>query len=163
MADNDKEVLTREGKANIEKKLQHLIDVEKPRALADLNLARSQGDLSENADYDAARERVQELETEINRLQFTLDHSIILDEGSVRSSDLHTCRLGGGKITVKNIEKGTSETFTIVGSAEADPLNGKISNTCPVAIAVLGHRAGDTVEVQVKTPYSLLIERIEEN
>ena len=143
MADNDKEVLTREGKANIEKKLQHLIDVEKPRALADLNLARSQGDLSENADYDAARERVQELETEINRLQFTLDHSIILDEGSVRSSDLHTCRLGGGKITVKNIEK--------------------ISNTCPVAIAVLGHRAGDTVEVQVKTPYSLLIERIEEN
>lgn len=163
MADNDKEVLTKEGKANIEKKLQRLINVEKPRALADLNLARSQGDLSENADYDAARERVQELETEINRLQFTLDHCIILDEGAVKAGDLHTCRLGGGLITVKNIEKGTTEKFTIVGSAEADPLNGKISNTCPVAIAVLGHRAGDTVEVQVKVPYSLVIESIEEN
>lgn len=161
MADNDKEILTKEGKANIEKKLQRLINIEKPRALSDLNLARSQGDLSENADYDAARERVQELETEINRLQFTLDHSIVLDEESVKAGDLHTCRLGGGKITVKNLEKDTTETFTIVGSAEADPLNGKISNTCPVALAVLGHREGDTVEVQVKVPYSLVIEKIE--
>ena len=163
MADNDKEVLTKEGKENIEKKLNHLINVEKPRALSDLNLARSQGDLSENADYDAARERVQELETEIKKLQYTLDHCIVLDDGDVKAGDLHTCRLGGGKITVKNIEKGTVETFSIVGSAEADPLNGKISNTCPVAIAVLGHRAGDMVEVQVKTPYSLVIENIEEN
>lgn len=162
MADNEKEVLTKEGKEAIERKLDKLINIEKPKALADLNLARSQGDLSENADYDAAREKVQELETEINRLQYTLDHCVVLEDGDVAADAMHTCRLGGGKITVKNIEKGTINVFTIVGSAEADPLHGKISNTCPVAIAVLGHRAGDTVEVPVKVPYSLLIEKIED-
>lgn len=163
MADNNKEILTKEGKEAIEKKLAQLIDVEKPRALSDLNLARSQGDLSENADYDSARDRLQELESEINRLQYTLDHAVILEADAVSATDLKTCRLGGGKITVLNIEKNTRSTFTIVGSAEADPLQGKISNTCPVAIAVLGHRAGDTVEVEVSKPYSMLIESVEEN
>lgn len=163
MNDNDKEVLTKEGKAAIEKRLAQLINVEKPRALSDLNLARSQGDLSENADYDTARDRLQELETEINRLQYTLDHATVLEEGALSATDLKTCRLGGGKITVLNIEKNTRTTFTIVGSAEADPLQGKISNTCPVALAVLGHRAGDTVEVDAIKPYSMIIENVEEN
>ncbi len=163
MNDNDKEVLTKAGKAAIEKKLAQLIDVEKPRALSDLNLARSQGDLSENADYDSARDRLQEIETEINRLQYTLDHATILDDAALSATDLKTCRLGGGKITVLNISKNTRTTFTIVGSAEANPLQGKISNTCPVALAVLGHRAGDTVEVDAVKPYSMLIENVEEN
>lgn len=158
--ENEKEILTREGKANLESRLKQLIEIDKPKALSDLNLARSQGDLSENADYDAARERVQEIETEINRIQYALDHSIVLDEGSIKGQE-NICRLGSGKITVKNLTKGTVSTFMIVGSSEASPLEGKISNSCPVALAILGHHVGDIVEVKAKIPYQLVIEKIE--
>jgi transcription elongation factor GreA len=153
---NNENILTKKGKEELETKLDNLVNVEKPKALADLNLARSQGDLSENADYDAAREKCQQIETEISRIQYVLDHCTIVENtGSGK-----TCRLGGDKITVKNISNDTVYSFTIVGSAEADPMTGKISNTCPVAQAVLGHAEGDTVTVQVKKPYQLLISKI---
>ena len=73
MADNSI-VLTRKGKEELEAKLLNLKENEKPKALADLNLARSQGDLSENADYDAAREKCPQIESEITYIQYTLDH-----------------------------------------------------------------------------------------
>ena len=85
---------------------------------------------------------------------------IVLDEGSIKGQE-NICRLGSGKITVKNLTKGTVSTFMIVGSSEASPLEGKISNSCPVALAILGHRVGDIVEVKAKIPYQLVIEKIE--
>lgn len=156
MADN--QIITKQGKEDLQKKLDNLINVVKPKALADLNLARSQGDLSENADYDAARERTQEIESEINRIQYTLDHATVVDNEDTTGPK--TCRLGGGKIYARNTTTGKEYSFTIVGSAEADPLIGKISNTCPVALAVLGHVVGDVVKVDVKNPYELSIEKI---
>ncbi|MFA6862074.1 MAG: transcription elongation factor GreA [Bacilli bacterium] len=149
-------ILTKNGKKDLEDKLNLLINTEKPKALADLNLARSQGDLSENADYDAAREKTQEIETEISRIQYILDHCTVLED----SKKGNTARLGGGAITVKNIATGKEYTFVIVGSAEADPIKEKISNTCPVAQAVLNHTVGETVTVQVAKPYGLLIKKI---
>ncbi len=149
-------ILTKNGKKELEDKLNDLINNEKPKALADLNLARSQGDLSENADYDAAREKCQEIETEITKIQYVLDHCTIIAD----TKKGNTARLGGGLISVKNISTNKEYSFTIVGSVEADPLTGKISNTCPVAQAVLNHPAGDTVKVNVAKPYELLIEKI---
>jgi transcription elongation factor GreA len=153
---NNENILTKKGKEDLESKLSNLINVEKPKALSDLNLARSQGDLSENADYDAAREKCQQIETEISKISYILDHSSIIES----TDGAKTCRLGGDPITVKNISTKQEFTFTIVGSAEADPINGKISNTCPVAQAVIGHCEGNTVTVPVKIPYELLIKKI---
>jgi transcription elongation factor GreA len=153
---NNENILTKKGKEDLESKLSNLINVEKPKALSDLNLARSQGDLSENADYDAAREKCQQIETEISKISYILDHSSIIES----TDGAKTCRLGGGPITVKNISTKQEYTFTIVGSAEADPINGKISNTCPVAQAVIGHCEGNTVTVPVKNPYELQIKKI---
>ncbi len=149
-------VLTRKGKEELEAKLLNLKENEKPKALAELNLARSQGDLSENADYDAAREKCQRIESEISNIQYTLDHCTIVEN----TSGGKTCRLGGGEITAKNLSTNDIYVFTIVGSAEADPAHGKISNTCPVAQAVLNHQVGDTVVVKAQNVYSLLIEKV---
>ena len=146
MADNSI-VLTRKGKEELEAKLLNLKENEKPKALADLNLARSQGDLSENADYDAAREKCQQIESEITNIQYTLDHCTIVEN----TTGGKTCRLGGGEITAKNLSTNETYVFTIVGSAEADPANGKIS---------LGHQIGDTVTINAKTSYPLLIEKV---
>jgi transcription elongation factor GreA len=156
MAEN--EILTKQGKIDLEKKLQNLVNVEKPKALADLNLARSQGDLSENADYDAAREKTQEIESEINQIQYTLDHATVIENENKDGSK--SAKLGGDKIYATDVENGKKFEFFIVGSAEADPANGKISNTCPVALAILGHAVGDVVTVAVKKPYQLKINKI---
>jgi hypothetical protein len=90
MAEN--EILTKQGKIDLEKKLQNLVNVEKPKALADLNLARSQGDLSENADYDAAREKTQEIESEINQIQYTLMQIMMLPVKRHRRLNLRSIR-----------------------------------------------------------------------
>ena len=153
---NNENVLTAEGRQSLAAKLNNLVDIEKPKALADLNLARSQGDLSENADYDAARERCQEIESEINRIQYVLDHCVVIES----SKNNKKVSLGGEKVTIKDIERNKVTSFYIVGSAEADPLNGKFSNTCPVAQACLGHVVGDTVMIHVKKPYEVIIEKI---
>lgn len=151
------EKITKQGKHDLEERLKQLTSVEKPKVMEDLNLARSQGDLSENADYDAAREKLQTIETEISRIQYTLDHATIIED--VKGGD-RICKIGGECIHTTNLSTGKTYSFVIVGSAEAKPSEGKISNTCPVALAVLGKEAGDEVEVDVKNPYTLRIDRI---
>lgn len=149
--------LTKQGKLDLENRLQELTNVEKPRVMEDLNLARSQGDLSENADYDAARDKLQTIETEIQRIQYTLDHATIVED--VEGGD-HVAKLGGDRIYATNLDTGKKYDFVIVGSAEAKPHEGKISNTCPVALAVIGKTEGDVVEVLVEKPYKLRIDKI---
>jgi len=156
MAENQ-EVLTRKGKEDLLKRLDELVNVEKPKILSDLNLARSQGDLSENADYDAALAKAQEIENEINRIRYTLDHALIIDNEQVNSQ---FAKLGGEKVTVRNLSTGKDYSFFIVGEIEANPSEGKISNTSPVAQAVLGHSVGEKVEVRVANPYEMEILKI---
>lgn len=155
MANNETK-LTKQGKIDLETRLKELLEVEKPRVMDDLNLARSQGDLSENADYDAARDKLQTIEREISKIQYTLDHAVIVE---VVEDGGHVAKLGGEPITVTNLSNGKQYTFTIVGSAEAKPTS-KISNTCAVAKAVLGKTEGETVLVEVEHPYELRIDKI---
>lgn len=158
MADNTN-VLTRKGKEDLEAKLDNLLKVEQPKAFAELNFARSQGDLSENNDYDAAREKTEAIKSEIARIQYILDHCTIIEENN--DTGVKTARLGGGLITVENLDNHQKYSFTIVGSVEADPVNQKISNTSPVALAILGHKVGDTVTVKVRKPYEMKIVSID--
>lgn len=154
----EREKITQKGKDEKIARLKQLTEVEKPAILAKLNAAREQGDLSENADYDAAREKAQEIEAEIQRIQYTLDHVEVIEGNSLSDDVAH---LGGGAITVQNLSNGSTYTFTIVGPSEAKPI-AKISNNSPVALAVIGHKAGDEVEVEVEKPYKLKIIKIGE-
>ena len=151
--------ITKKGKQELEEKLKNLIEVEQPKAFAELNFARSQGDLSENNDYDAARDKTEAIKAEIARIQYILDHHTIINEDD--NNGTKVARLGGSAITVENLNTHVTYKFTIVGSVEADPINGKISNTCPVAQAIIGKKIGDEVTVPVKNPYTMKIIDIE--
>lgn len=151
-------ILTKKGKEELENKLKNLVEVEQPKAFEELNFARSQGDLSENNDYDAAREKTEAIKTEIARITYILDHCEVIEEDTNANSAI--VRMGAYEITVKNLSTGKEYKFSIVGSAEADPVHEKISNTCPVAQAILGKKVGDVVTIQTKNPYELEITNI---
>lgn len=157
-----KSVITKKGKEELIRRLEELTTVIKPAVLEELNLARSQGDLSENADYSAAKERSREIDEEITKIRYTLDHSILVEETS--SSGKKVCRLGGEKITIETVKakdvKQFTRTFVIVGEIEANPSEGKISNTCPIAQAVLGHGEGEIVDIEANVPYKVKITHI---
>ena len=117
MAEN-KNVLTKQGKEDLLKRLEELTTVIKPAVLEELNLARSQGDLSENADYSAAKERSREVDEEISKIRHVLDHSIVLDGEQEKFDGKKICRLGGDKITVETVK-----------SANIKPRNDKNNTT----------------------------------
>ncbi|MBQ8142513.1 MAG: GreA/GreB family elongation factor [Bacilli bacterium] len=149
-------ILTQKGKIEKEERLRHLIDVELPKADEELNFARSQGDLSENADYDAANAKRKAIAAEIENIKDILDHCTVIDDAEDEGG-VKTVRLGGGEIKVVNLDTKVEYHFSLVGSVESDPLNKKISNVSPVGQAVIGHKVGDIVEVKVKKPYKLKI------
>ena len=158
MADSEKIELTKEGKVRLEEELENLKNVEKPRILESLEAARNQGDLSENADYDAARDKQRQVEERIQTIQYTLDHCVIIEE----EEDPDTAHLGGGLITVRYLENDRVFSVHIVGSAEADPLHNYISNKSELAAALIGHKAGDTITIKgPKKEYQAVIESID--
>lgn len=135
--------LTAEGVENLRHELNYLVSVKRPALAERLHRAIQQGDLSENADYIAAKEEQGFLEGRIQRIEAMLRNAAIIEENS--PSDGVAL---GSRVTV--IEEGAqeTETFRIVGPAEADPTNGKVSNESPLGRALLGHRVGDTVTVE---------------
>ena len=135
MTDKKAVYLTREGYEDAKKELDYLINVKRPENIIAIKEARALGDLSENADYDAARNEQAELEDKIKKLQAIIDIS--------------TDKVGVGntvKISYLDDPDDTDE-YKIVGSQEADPFESKISNESPIAMALLGHKVGDTVSV----------------
>ena len=152
---DEKLLITKKGLDEKKARLKELQEVIKPAALAELNLARSQGDLSENADFDAASKRTQEIENEINQIQYIIDHSTLVEETLG-----NTVRLGG-KVKIQNLSNNDIYDLLIVGSSEAKPLKNEISNKSPIAQAILGKRIGDEVEVNAKVPYIAKIIEIE--
>ncbi len=147
---NDKKYqLTKEGKARLEEELSYITGEKREEIIVALQEARSQGDLSENADYDAARDAQAQNEARIREIEHILkNHSIIVDTDDVNSISL------GKTVTfefLKGGKSGSEETFSIVGSVEADPFTGKISNESPLAIALLGHKVGDKVKFNSPT------------
>ncbi|MBN2849386.1 MAG: transcription elongation factor GreA, partial [Erysipelotrichaceae bacterium] len=121
--------------------------------IEDLQAARAQGDLSENADYDAARDRQARVEARIRELEMMLNNIEIIDD-KMRGSKVVKL---GAKIVILDLETNEEESYIIVGSVESDPLNGKLSNVTPMAVALMEHRVGDEVTVAVENPYRVRI------
>ena len=152
MADEKIDV-TQEGLEELKKEQENLIHVVRQEVIEDLKAARAQGDLSENADYDAARDRQAQVEARIRELEIMLNNIEIIDDkqGSVRVAKI------GSTVKIEELDTHQIDEFTIVGSVEADPLNGKLSNVTPLAEAILEHKVGQTVEVLVDEPYQVKI------
>ena len=142
--EQEKVLLTQSGLEKLEQERDRLINVERPKVIEELQLARSQGDLSENADYDAAREKQAHLESRIKEIDYMLQNAEIISED---------------QMDLKVVKPGT--TVTILDLSETDPLNGKISNESPLAKAVIGHGVNEIVTVGVAEPYDVKILNIE--
>ncbi len=140
-------LLTYNGLKDLEEELQHLKVVERKEIAEKIKEARAQGDLSENAEYDAAKEEQAAMETRIVVIEKILRNAQVIDEEEV---DLTTINIGC-KVRLFDLEFDEEVDYAIVGSTEADPLNYKISNESPVGQALIGSKVGDTVEVE--TPH----------
>ena len=133
--------LTEEGRLNLQREKQHLIDVDRPNNIKALQDARSQGDLSENADYDAAREEQSRIEARIAEITEILKNVKIITKDS--SNRVTT----GKNVTIEFIGMNKTESYDIVGTIEADPFEHKISNESPLGKAIMGHDKGTTLTV----------------
>ncbi len=134
-------ILTADGYLALEEELNELKTVKRPEIIKALKDARAQGDLSENADYDAARSEQAQIEAKIKELEYRLEHSEI-----AKGSEKGTIMVGS-LVTVVD-EDGEEDTYRIVGSIEADSFNNKISNESPLGKALLGHKENDDVTVE---------------
>lgn len=142
MNEEKKIILTHEGLENLEQELQELKVVRRKDVAAKIKEARGQGDLSENAEYDAAKEEQAEIEARIITIENMLRNAEVIDSGNVTD----TVSIGN-TIKIFDVEFEEEIEYTLVGSAEADPFNGKISNESPIGAAIIGHKVGDTIEV----------------
>ncbi len=134
-------VLTPEGYLELESELNDLKSNKRPEVINALKYARSLGDLSENADYDAARNEQAQLESRIKELEYKLEHCEIID-----NKDKNIANVGSTIVVEYDVDDW--EEFKIVGSLEADPFNNKISNESPIGKAVIGHKAGEVISVE---------------
>ena len=153
MAEHEKVLLTKSGIEKLRLERDLLVNVERPKVIADLQAARAQGDLSENADYDAARERQAEVEARIKEIDVMLQNAQLIDEDDV---DLKVVR-PGMRVRMLDLADDEENEYVIVGSFETDPDNGKISNECPLAKAIMGHGIDEVVTVMVEEPYQVKI------
>lgn len=135
-------VLTADGYLALETELNELKNVRRPEIIKALKEARAQGDLSENADYDAARNDQAQVEAKIKDLEYQLEHATIADA----KKDTSVVSLGS-IVTIK-YDDGETEEYKIVGSMEADIFSGKISNDSPLGKALIDHKKNDKVTVE---------------
>lgn len=143
MSETKRLVITREGLQKMKEELEYKETTEKMRIAEQLKVAISYGDLSENAEYDAAKNDQAALEQRINELRAMIENAVVVDE-----SKINTDTVGfGTKVTIIDIEDEDedSEVYTIVGTSESDPINGKLSNESPVGAALIGAHVGDVV------------------
>jgi transcription elongation factor GreA len=134
-------------KAGYDKKMQelaHLENVERPAVVQAIVEAREKGDLSENAEYDAARERQGMLEAKIAELKSLIAGARIIDESKINTDEVQLLT----KVTIKNMSNNAQMTYTIVTETESNLREGKISITTPIAKGLVGHKVGDVVEIQ---------------
>ena len=151
---NDKFIMTAEGYLEAETELNELKNVRRLEIIEAIKEARAQGDLSENADYDAARNEQAIVEAKIQELEYKLEHAEIID-----NTDKNIVNLGS-TVTI-SYDDGETEEYKLVGSMEADPFENKISNESPLGIALLKHKIGDVVEVASPNGgYNIRIEKI---
>ena len=141
MAEAKKVVMTYDGLKKMEQELENLKTVRRKEVAEKIKEARGQGDLSENAEYDAAKEEQGEIESRIVQLENLLRNAEVIDEDVLKMDVVNL----GSKVTVLDVEFDEEMEYTIVGSTEADPMNGRISNESPLGLALLGQKVGATV------------------
>ena len=136
---------TQEGLKELRDKLDHLKDVERPRASQAIGEARDKGDLSENAEYDAAKEAQGMLEMEISKLEETLSNARIIDESKLDSSKV----LVHSMVKIKNLKNSATMQYKLVAQSEANLAQGKISVESPIGKGLLGKTLGDIAEIEI--------------
>ena len=137
--------LSQEGYDNLKTELQTLKSVDRPRVINQISEARDKGDLSENAEYDAAKEAQGLLEARISKLENDVANARVLDHEDMDTSIVHLLT----KVTIKNKSNGMQMTYAIVSEAEADLAAKKISVTSPIGKGLLGKAVGDIADIEV--------------
>ncbi|MBP1947621.1 transcription elongation factor GreA [Virgibacillus litoralis] len=138
--------MTQEGKEKLENELHYLKTERRQEVVERIKEARGFGDLSENSEYDAAKDEQAFVESRISHVETMIRNAVIIENDN-ENPDIVSL---GKTVTFKEFPDGEEESYTIVGSAEADPFEGKISNDSPMAKSLLGHEIG--TEVSVATP-----------
>lgn len=140
----ERQPMTVEGKARLEAELKNLLQVERPNVIKAIEEARGHGDLSENADYDAAKERQGFVEARISEIQGKLANADVIDTATLKSDKV----IFGARVVLEDQETGEKSTYQIVGEDEADVKAGKLSVFSPLARAMIGKKKGDLVELK---------------
>jgi len=152
----EKNYVTQEGYDTLVKEQYHLIHTVRNEVIVELQEARAQGDLSENADYDAARDHQARVEARIQELEAMIKNAVIVKDTEGASGEL-TVKFGA-TVKILDLSDNTEMEFQIVGSQEADPLNGKLSNATPMGESIMGAKVGDVVTIHhVEEPYEVKI------
>lgn len=150
----EKKLLTAEGLRKLEEELQDLKVVQRKEIAQKIKEAREQGDLSENAEYDAAKEEQRHIEARIEELE-----AIIKNAETVTEEELDTKKINlGSKVVLRDKDTNEDVEYLIVGSTEANALMGKISNESPIGAAIMGHKKNDVVKVT--TPAGLITYKV---
>lgn len=145
MAEEKSFPMTAEGKEKLKKELEDLRLKRRPEVIKRIKIARSYGDLSENSEYESAKDEQAFVEGRISQIQNMLQYAVIIDNDSVDKNEVSM----GRKVTFKELPDEDPETYQIVGESESDPLSGKISNESPMAKGLLGHKVGEEVEIEI--------------
>lgn len=154
---DNKNIITKKGQIELKEELKNLIEIERPRVIEEIKEARALGDLSENAEFDAAREKQGQIEDRIKDIETVLENAEII---STKKNSSHKARFGS-EITYKDLKNKSENTVTLVGSLEADPFTNKISNSSPIGKALLDASEGDVITVQVDNKYDIQILKID--
>ena len=136
--------MTKEGYEKLKKDLDRIIKVERPKNIKDIEEARAHGDLSENAEYHAAKERQAHLDAKKRELEHKLSHAQIIDVSKLTNEKV----VFGSTVTLTDNESGAIKKYTLIGQEEADFKKGKISVQSPVGKALIGHKVGDIVVIK---------------
>lgn len=137
--------MTEEGKTKLEEELETLKTVTRPQIIERIKIARGFGDLSENSEYESAKDEQSNIENRISLVETMLHNAEIIDSKAVAADEISL----GKSVTFKELPDEEPETYTIVGAAEADPMTGKISNDSPIAQSLIGHKVGDEIEIKI--------------
>jgi len=135
--------ITREGLERLRGELRHILTVERPKNIKAIEEARSHGDLNENAEYHAAKERQSLLNAKINELETAINTSEVIEIDELRGERI----VFGTKVELENLANGRKVAYQLVGPYESEPESGKISVTSPLGKALIGKEEGDTVKI----------------
>ncbi|MFC6165157.1 transcription elongation factor GreA [Lactiplantibacillus dongliensis] len=145
MAEDKTYPMTAEGKVKLEHELEDLKINQRPEIINRIKIARSYGDLSENSEYESAKNEQSLLENRIKTVEHMLQYAEIIDSDQIDATEVSV----GKVVTFKELPDEDPETYTIVGAAEADPMEGKISNDSPIAKGLIGHHIDEEININI--------------